>query len=125
LSLDFDMTHSSDSLRMSIVSTLSSSSIESHIYDVFFVSPSTDEQMEVLLVRPRSPTRILSPLIRLRSVRLTGFLWSVILVFSSPTKYPCFLMFLERRWALLPVGVHVFLPLDRPADLSSECVLWG
>ena len=41
LSLDFHMTHFSDCLRMSIVSVLSSSSIESHIYAVFFVSPSS------------------------------------------------------------------------------------
>jgi hypothetical protein len=35
------MTHSSDCLRMSIVSSLSSSSIESQIYDVVFLTPSS------------------------------------------------------------------------------------
>ena len=38
LSLDFHMTHLSDCWRLSIVSALSASSIESHMYAVFFVS---------------------------------------------------------------------------------------
>ena len=56
LSLDFHMTHVSVCMRLSIVSSLSCSSIESHMYAVFVVSPSTcsSEESHTYSVSPDS-----------------------------------------------------------------------
>jgi hypothetical protein len=36
-------------------------------------------------------------------------------VFSSPTRYSCSLLYWGRRWTPLLLGVHVLLLLTKPA----------